>query len=206
VGLAILFGVCTPLALVFPFLFFAAIVKFLAVKLKTYLNSKFGNKARIVFMAFLGGLIFGVIGYILPLTPGDGNYQMDAVVQHGSQIASSVLIISAYGKMFTYWVSTEFGFVGGIFHPILTISVMFFRMAINETRIADILGTALSFVLLAAAFTPLPFSMFLMDLALFNLKASEQVSLFVAIVISHLMSAGVGFPQKFLSLGLKKVD
>jgi hypothetical protein len=48
--------------------------------------------------------------------------------------------------------------------------------------------------------------MFLMDLALFNLKASEQVSLFVAIVISHLMSAGVGFPQKFLSLGLKKVD
>ena len=79
------------------------------------------------------------------------------------------------------------------------ISLLFGRMIINETTINETLGTALSFILLAAAFTPLPLSMYLLDLGLFNLKSSDQVSIFLAIIIAHLMTTGVGFPQKFLS-------
>lgn len=124
---------------------------------------------------------------------------MQAVMKYGAQMESSVLVVSSYAKMLTYWVSAEYGFVGGIFHPILMISLLFGRMIINETTVNETLGTALSFILLAAAFTPLPFSMYLLDLGLFNLKSSDQVSIFLAIIIAHLMTTGVGFPQKFLS-------
>lgn len=42
--------------------------------------------------------------------------------------------------------------------------------------------------------------MFLLDLSLFNLKSSDQVSVFLAIVVAHLFTTGVGFPQKFFEL------
>eukprot|EP00986_Skeletonema_menzelii_P014886 scaffold10534_cov150-Skeletonema_menzelii.AAC.5 len=204
IGVAVLFALCTPFCLVIPYFVFAGITKFSKVKLQAFLESKFGDKGRIVFMATLGGVIYGLIGYILPLTPGDGSYQMAIVIERGSEIESSVLVVSAYAKMLTYWVSAEYGFVGGIFHPILMISLLFGRMVINETALNETIGTALSFILLAAAFTPLPFSMFMLDLALFNLKASDQVSIFLAIVITHLMTTGVGFPQVFLSYAMSR--
>ena len=203
-GVAILFGLATPFVLAIPYFAFAGIGKFMRVKLKAKFDAKFGDKVRIVLMATIGGTIFGIVGYILPLTPGDGAYQMPVVIQNGYEIDSSVLVVSAYGKMFSYWISTEFGFVGGIFHPILMISLLFGRMVINVTNMSELLGSALSFIMLAAALTPLPFSMFLLDVALFNLKASDQVSVFLAIVIVHLMTTGIGFPQKFLSFALSR--
>ena len=77
-------------------------------------------------------------------------------------------------------------------------------MIMNETAVNETIGTALSFILLAASFTPLPFSMFLLDLALFNLKGSDQLSLFLAIVIAHLATTGVGFPQWFLGFAMSR--
>ena len=203
-GVSVAFGACTPFCLAIPYFVFAGIAKFSRVKLQAFFVSKFGDQVRIVLMATLGGAIYGLLGYILPLTPGDGAYQMQAVMKYGAQMESSVLVVSSYAKMLTYWVSTEYGFVGGIFHPILMISLLFGRMIINETTINETLGTALSFILLAAAFTPLPFSMYLLDLGLFNLKSSDQVSIFLAILIAHLMTTGVGFPQKFLSAALAR--
>ena len=73
-------------------------------------------------------------------------------------------------------------------------------MILNQLDISEILGTAISFILLAAAFCPIPYSMFLLDLSLFNLKSSDQVSIFLAIVVAHLFTTGVGFPQKFFEL------
>jgi len=47
--------------------------------------------------------------------------------------------------------------------------------------------------------------MFLLDLALFNLKGSDQVSIFLAIVIAHLATTGVvGFPQWFLTFAMSR--
>ena len=132
------------------------------------------------------------MGYILPLTPGDGGFQMNAVMTSGSigtEIPSSILVVSSYAKMFCYWISVETGFVGGIFHPLLMISLLFGRMILNQLDISEILGTAISFILLAAAFCPIPYSMFLLDLSLFNLKSSDQVSVFLAIVVAHLRLA-----------------
>ena len=80
------------------------------------------------------------------------------------------------------------------------ISLLFGRMILNQLDISEILGTAISFILLAAAFCPIPYSMFLLDLSLFNLKSSDQVSIFLAIVVAHLFTTGVGFPQKFFEL------
>lgn len=198
-GVSVAFGACTPFCLAIPYFVFAGIAKISRVKLQAFFVTKFGDQVRIVLMATLGGAIYGLLGYIFPLTPGDGAYQMQAVMKYGAQMESSVLVVSSYAKMLTYWVSAEYGFVGGIFHPILMISLLFGRMIINETTVNETLGTALSFILLAAAFTPLPFSMYLLDLGLFNLKSSDQVSIFLAIIIAHLMTTGVGFPQKFLS-------
>ena len=73
-------------------------------------------------------------------------------------------------------------------------------MIIQVTNVSEILGVAVSFILLAAAFTPLPFSMFLLDIALFNLKAYDQVAIFLAIIIAHLFTTGLGIPQKFFGL------
>ena len=143
-------------------------------KLKSRIETKFGKEIRIVIMTTLGGLIFGIVGYILPLTPGDGGFQMNAVMTSGTigtEIPSSILVVSSYAKMFCYWISVETGFVGGIFHPLLMISLLFGRMILNQLDISEILGTAISFILLAAAFCPIPYSMFLLDLSKFMTNA-----------------------------------
>jgi len=199
-AVALLFGICTPVCLVIPYFIFAGITKLSVKKLKFYIESKLGKELRMVIMTTIGGAIYGLIGWILPLTVGDGGYQMQQVIKHGSQIPVSVLVLSSYAKMLCYWVSNDTGFVGGIFHPLLMISLLFGRMIIQVTNVSEILGVAVSFILLAAAFTPLPFSMFLLDIALFNLKAYDQVAIFLAIIIAHLFTTGLGIPQAFFGL------
>jgi len=165
-----------------------------------------GKELRMVIMTTIGGAIYGLIGWILPLTVGDGGYQMQQVIKNGSQIPVSVLVLSSYAKMLCYWVSNDTGFVGGIFHPLLMISLLFGRMIIQVTNVSEILGVAVSFILLAAAFTPLPFSMFLLDIALFNLKSYDQVAIFLAIIIAHLFTTGLGIPQAFFGIMTKGKD
>ena len=205
-AVALLFGICTPVCLVIPYFIFAGITKLSVKKLKFYIETKLGKELRMVIMTTIGGAIYGLIGWILPLTVGDGGYQMQQVIKNGNQIPVPILLLSSYAKMLCYWVSNDTGFVGGIFHPLLMISLLFGRMIIQVTNVSEILGVAVSFILLAAAFTPLPFSMFLLDIALFNLKAYDQVAIFLAIIIAHLFTTGLGIPQAFFSIMTRGKD
>ena len=89
------------------------IVKAIANKSKSALDAKFNgnNKYRILILCVVGGTLYGVLGYIFPLTLGDGSYQISTVIGiEGRSISTSVLVASGFAKMLTYWISNEFGF------------------------------------------------------------------------------------------------
>eukprot|EP00956_Cyclotella_meneghiniana_P001511 scaffold1712_cov84-Cyclotella_meneghiniana.AAC.2 len=166
----------------------AGIVKVMTNKTKSTLDSKLNRKLRIIIMSTIGGTMFGTLGYIFPLTLGDGSYQLGAILgPSGGQISTSVLIASAFAKMLTCWVSVETGFVGGIFYPMLLISSSCGRVLVNEFGTVWATTLACALVALPAAFIPMPLTMMLMGISTFNLSSR----------------GGLGIPQKLMG-GTKK--
>jgi H+/Cl- antiporter ClcA len=87
----------------------------------------------------IGGVAVGAISYVLPLTIGDGNMTLAAIVRQtfyqvtadnaGTQLAepyitSHLLICSIFAKMFCIGVSMNCGFVGGFVFPLITVGAM----------------------------------------------------------------------------------
>lgn len=191
-------------ALALSYFVIGGLVKGIVEKVKKALDDKFGKNCRIVTLGIIGGTIFGTMGYIFPLTLGDGSYQLGTVIRNGESISTSVLISSAFVKMLTFWVSKECGFVGGLFYPLLIISSMTGRVFVNEFDAPWAISMACSLVALAAAFTPMPFAMMMLAISAFNLSSRGGIPTLVCVVVAHMLFVGIGFPQKLMSMKKKK--
>ncbi|KAA3636504.1 MAG: chloride channel protein, partial [Armatimonadetes bacterium] len=69
----------------------------------------------------LGGLIFGFIGFALPLTNFTGSAQLNTVLTTGGTLGAGLLISILIGKMVAFAASTASGFIGGPIFPMLFI-------------------------------------------------------------------------------------
>ena len=78
-------------------------------------------KIATVPLAVIGGLVFGLVGVMLPLTNFTGSDQLATVVSEASTLGTGLLIATLVGKMFTFAVSSATGFIGGPIFPMLFI-------------------------------------------------------------------------------------
>ncbi|HRV93402.1 MAG TPA: chloride channel protein [Anaerolineae bacterium] len=67
----------------------------------------------------IGGLGFGLVGAILPLSMFSGEHEIEEVINHGAEIGVVVLIVLAFVKLFTLSLCMNTGFPGGFIFPIL---------------------------------------------------------------------------------------
>lgn len=183
----------------------AGIVKaILGRGIKPKLDTMLNKQLRILIVSTMGGTLFGLLGYIFPLTLGDGSFQVPAVIAGGGEISTAVLISSAFAKMLTYWISNECGFVGGIFFPLLLMSLLCGRAVVNEMGSAVVPTLACGLIALPAAFIPMPLTTMLLGISTFNLSSRGGIPVLVCAITAHALFAGLGVPQKLLSLGTKR--
>jgi H+/Cl- antiporter ClcA len=65
-----------------------------------------------------GGLIFGLVGALLPLTLHSGEEELQTILMEGAQIGAAMLLLLAVVKLFTLSVCMSSGFPGGFVFPL----------------------------------------------------------------------------------------
>ncbi len=102
-------------------LFAAIVVTALAVAVRLA-ASLFGRlKLPGIATSALGGLLFGIVGVVLPLTMFTGSAQLKTVVSDAGALGAGVVVATMIAKMLTFAISQESGFIGGPIFPALFI-------------------------------------------------------------------------------------
>lgn len=154
-----------------------------------------GERAGRVVVAVVGGTLYGVIGWALPLTMGDGSFQLVAPISYASKIDNGVLAASCFLNILCFWISVESGFVGGLFTPLLYSGSLLGAVFSNISQINTQVAVSCSFVALAAALIPAPITLCFFAASIFRLGAQYLFPLMTCCFTSHIMFDGTGIAR-----------
>jgi H+/Cl- antiporter ClcA len=142
----------------------------------------------------LGGVIFGVVGVILPLTMFSGGDQLKTVLSGAGTLGLGLLVAALIGKMLAFGVSQGSGFVGGPIFPSLFIGGTA-GVIVHQVIPGVPLGLAFACVLAATpgALAAAPFSMVLLAAFLTQIGALETAPVLIAVFTAFLTMEGVKY-------------
>lgn len=153
-----------------------------------------GLKLPPVLLPVLGGILFGLVGVMLPLTNFTGSDQLGTVLSEGSTLGVGLLIAILLGKMFTFAVSSATGFIGGPIFPILFVGG---TSGIIVHEIFPDIPLALAFTCMLAALpgsiVSAPFSMVLLTAILTQVGALQTSPILIAVATSFLTISALKF-------------
>lgn len=153
-----------------------------------------GLKLPPVLLPVLGGLLFGLVGVMLPLTNFTGSDQLGTVLSEASTLGTGLLIAILFGKMITFAVSSATGFIGGPIFPILFLGG---TSGIIVNQIFPDIPLALAFTCMLAALpgsiVSAPFSMVLLTAILTQVGALQTSPILIAVATSFLTISGLKF-------------
>ena len=144
-------------------------------------------KAPAVAKSTLGGVVFGVVGVILPLTMFSGSDQLKSVLHDAGTLGLGLLVAILVAKMLTFAVSQGSGFVGGPIFPSLFIGGTA-GVIVHQAIPGVPLGLAFTCLLAAVpgAVAPAPFSMVLMAAFLTQVGALQTAPILIAVITAFL--------------------
>lgn len=183
----------------------------------------------LVFTPIIGGVLLGVIAKYFPLTMGDGNAQMGAVmsqafnrtlhqkirrnlnqtqfVDHG-EILVTTLIATSFMKILALGVSLGFGYIGGQLFPLMFSGTCLGAAASliigNDDALPMPISVACCLVAIPCAFTPLVFTLTCTVSMMLALGSSATGPIFVAAFTSYTTVCGIGIVQKLIAKGIER--
>lgn len=190
-AIGILFGFMGA-GLAISYYFISVVVRLAFVYPKKYTRLWFGKRIGSIVINIIGGVLYGVLGYLFPLTMGDGSFQLQGIISSSQEIGSDVLAVSCFANMLTFWICMETGFVGGIFTPLLATGNLLGGVFANITGVDPVVATSCSFISLAAAVIPAPLFLVFFSAALFGLGAKGIIPITTCCFTSHLLIDGIG--------------
>ena len=142
----------------------------------------------------LGGVIFGVVGVVLPLTMFSGGDQLKTVLDGAETLGLGLLVAALIGKMLAFGVSQGSGFVGGPIFPALFVGGTT-GVIVHQLIPGVPLGLAFTCVLAATpgALAAAPFSMVLLAAFLSQVGALETAPILIAVFTAFLTMEGVKY-------------
>jgi H+/Cl- antiporter ClcA len=142
----------------------------------------------------IGGVIFGLVGVMLPLTMFTGSDQLTVVIDDAGTLGVGLLVALVLGKILTFAVSQASGFVGGPIFPALFIGGTAGVM-VNQVFTGVPLGLAFTCLLAAVpgAVVSAPFSMVLLAAFLTQVGALQTAPILIAVVTAFLAIEGVKY-------------
>ena len=144
-------------------------------------------KAPSLVKSTLGGVIFGVVGVVLPLTMFTGTGQLAVVLKDGSSLGLGLVLALVLAKAITFSVSLGSGFVGGPIFPALFIGG---TAGVAAHLAVPSLPLGLTFTCLLAAvvggMVSAPFAMVLFAAFTTQVGALNTAPVLIAVVTSYL--------------------
>jgi H+/Cl- antiporter ClcA len=142
----------------------------------------------------LGGVVFGVVGVVLPLTMFSGADQLKTALGGVGTLGLGLLVATLVAKMVTFAVSQGSGFVGGPIFPSLFVGGAA-GIVVHQVIPGVPLGLAFSCLLAAVpgALVAAPFAMVLMAAFLTQVGALQTAPVLIAVVTAFLAMEGVKY-------------
>ena len=174
---------------------FAAVVVTLLIIVMKLAAAMFGRlKGPAVVRPLVGGLVFGVVGVILPLTMFTGSDQLTTVVETGTMLGAGLLAALVVGKILTFAVSEASGFVGGPIFPSLFIGGTA-GVLVHQVFPGVPLGLAFTCMLAAVpgALVSAPFAMVLLAAFMTQVGTLQTAPILIAVVTAFLAMESVKY-------------
>ena len=175
-------------------LFAAVVVTLLVIVMKLAAAMFARLKGPAVVRPLVGGLVFGVVGVILPLTMFTGSDQLTTVVETGTMLGAGLLAALVVGKILTFAVSEASGFVGGPIFPSLFIGGTA-GVFVHEVFPGVPLGLAFTCMLAAVpgALVSAPFAMVLLAAFMTQVGTLQTAPILIAVVTAFLAMESVKY-------------
>ena len=174
---------------------FAAVVVTLLVTVIKLAVGMFGRlKVPAIVRPLIGGLVFGVVGVILPLTMFTGSDQLKSVLQIGGTLGAGFLAALVVAKILTFAVSEASGFVGGPIFPALFIGGAA-GVLVHQVFPGIPLGLAFTCMLAAVpgALVSAPFALVLLAAFMTQVGALQTAPILIAVVTAFLAIESVKY-------------
>jgi H+/Cl- antiporter ClcA len=150
-------------------------------------------EANPVALAAAGGLVIGLLAYLVPLTLFSGSANLEVIVDQGPSLGVGLLIAAVLAKMITFAVSLSTGFIGGTVFPMLFIGGAV-GMALH-TIIPGIpagLGVPGGMVGVAGSGVGGPFSLIAIVAFADTIGPADVAPIGIAVLTSYLLVVGTG--------------
>ena len=174
---------------------FAAVIAMLLVTVVKLAGSVFGRlKVPAIVRPLIGGLVFGFIGVVLPLTMFSGSDQLKTVLETGGMLGAGFLAALVIAKILTFAVSQASGFVGGPIFPALFIGGTA-GMLVHQVFPGVPLGLAFTCMLAAVpgAMISAPFAMVLLAAFVTQVGALQTAPILIAVITAFLAMESVKY-------------
>lgn len=154
----------------------------------------------------LGGLLLGLLAFILPTTIGLGTTQMPIITQQAAEIGVLLLIVFALAKLAALSGALNFGFIGGPIFPLLFVGSSL-GSAIHLIFPQVPLGLALGCMIVAvpAAIVPIPLALAAIGIVIIGLPANDILPVFLAALVAFSITHGLNFGGGNKQTTVKKV-
>ncbi len=166
----------------------AAFVAILSVAIGRTAAKAFARlPAPAVLKPAIGGLVFGLIGVVVPLTNFTGSEQLETVLENAATLGGWLLVAILLGKMLSFAASSASGFIGGPIFPILFIGGTA-GVLVNHLFPDIPLGLAFTCMLAAVpgSIVPAPFSMVLLAGLLTQIGTLQTAPILIAVGAAYL--------------------
>jgi H+/Cl- antiporter ClcA len=109
---------------------------------------------------------------------------LSTVVTRASGVGNTAIAVSAFVKMFAYFICEEFGLVGGIFFPTMLIGSCFGGIVSNVTGVNPMVASGCSMICLPAAFCSMPISLIMIVVSSMGFGAQATIRIFATVMTS----------------------
>jgi H+/Cl- antiporter ClcA len=173
-------------------LFAAVVVTTLVVFIQ--LCMRLFGRVPIILRATLGGVIFGIVGVVVPLTLFTGSSQLTTVIHDAGTLGIGLLAVIVIAKILTFAVSQSSGFIGGPIFPSLFIGGTA-GVLVHEVIPSVPLGLAFTCVFAAVpgALVSAPFTVVLRAAFVSQVGALQTAPVLIAVVTAFLTMEGVQY-------------
>ena len=146
-----------------------------------------------VALATAGGLVIGLLAYLLPLTLFSGSGDLELVVNDGPAIGLALLIATAVAKVVTFAVSISTGFIGGTVFPMLFIGgTVGVALHVAIPGLPAGLAVPAAMAAVPGAAIAIPFSLIAIVAFAVTVSAASIAPIGIAVLTSYLLVVGTG--------------
>ena len=148
---------------------------------------------RPVLLAAGGALVFGVVGFLMPLTLFSGSAQLGVVVDDGPGLGVALLIAVILAKVVTFAISMTTGFIGGSIFPMIFIggtAGMAVHAVIPDIPVA--LAVTCGMAAVPGAAVALPFTIIAIVAFAATVGPANIAPIGIAVLTSYLIIGGLG--------------